>query len=344
MDIMQIQGLSGEIESELKNSRTEADLTEFFAKYLGKSGVITKATAELGQIEANRRAEVGQILNTVRQSATQGYYAKVKEIHDAQVKEQLLKDELVDITIPAISGELMRGSLHPITKVRREVEDAFSNMGFIVEDGPEVATEFENFEAVNVPKNHPARDMQDTFWLNNGDVLRTQTSAWQNHCLKTYGPEFRAIVPGRCFRNEATDASHDNTFFQCEGMMVGEDISISNLVYFMKTALTSVLGKEIDVRLRPGYFPFTEPSFELDMSCVFCGGEGCQTCKHSGWIEFCGCGMIHPKVLEMGGVDPTKYQGFAFGFGLTRLTMMKYDISDIRLLNSGSIDFIKGVK
>jgi phenylalanyl-tRNA synthetase alpha chain len=186
--------------------------------------------------------------------------------------------------------------------------------------------------------------MQDTFWLSNGQVLKTHTSASQNRLLKKYGPEFRAIFPGRCFRNEAVDASHENTFFQVEGLMVGENVSVANLIYFMKQALTAVFQKDINVRLRPGFFAFVEPGFELDASCMFCGGSGCSICKHTGWIEFCGCGMIHPNVLLMGGVDPTKYQGFAFGFGLTRLAMMKYGINEIRHFNSGNLEFLRSIK
>lgn len=206
-------------------------------------------------------------------------------------------------------------------------------MGFIVEDGVEVETEFNNFEAVNVPKDHPARDTQDTFWLNNGQLLRTHTSANQNRVMKKYGAPLRAIFPGRCYRNETMDASHDTTFWQCEGMVIDENINIANLIFFMKTMLTKVFGKEIDVRLRPGFFPFTEPSFELDCSCPYCDGEGCRVCKWGGWIELCPCGMIHPEVLKMGGIDTNKYQGFAFGLGLSRLAMMNKNITTIRVMN-----------
>lgn len=217
-------------------------------------------------------------------------------------------------------------------------------MGFTVEDYSEVVTDYECFESLNIPKHHPARDMQDTYYLENGQLLKSQTSAAQNAILRKYGPALiengtpiRAIFPGRCFRNEATDACHENTFFQMEGMMVDKDISISNLIYFMKTMLSEVFRKDIKVRLRPGFFPFVEPGFELDISCLICGGTGCPSCKHSGWLELCPCGMIHPNVLREGGIDPDKYTGFAFGLGLTRLAMMKYGIKDIRDLNSGSL-------
>ena len=215
-------------------------------------------------------------------------------------------------------------------------------MGFIIEDGLEIQTEYNNFEAVNIPKNHPARDMQDTYYLENGQLLKTHTSAAQNTIMRKYGAPnpgetLKVLFPGRCFRNENIDACHENTFFQLEGMMIGEDISISNLIYFMKVLLTEVFERDVKVRLRPGFFPFVEPGFELDINCAICGGSGCPTCKQSGWLELLPCGMIHPNVLKMGGIDPEKYTGFAFGLGLTRLAMMKYNIKDIRLFNSGNL-------
>ena len=237
-----------------------------------------------------------------------------------------------------------KGSLHPVTIAEHKVIEVFRSMGFIVEDGFEVETEYNNFEAVNVPKDHPARDMQDTFWLENGQVLRTHTSANQNRVMKQYGAPLRAIFPGRCYRNETVDASHDTTFWQLEGMVIDENISIANLIFFMKTMLTKVFGKEIKVRLRPGYFPFTEPSFELDCSCPYCDGNGCSVCKHGGWIELCPCGMIHPEVLKMGGIDIEKYQGFAFGLGLSRLAMMNKDIRTIKVLNGCKLKELKQAK
>ena len=210
-------------------------------------------------------------------------------------------------------------------------------MGFTIEDYSEIVGDYECFEALNIPKHHPARDMQDTYYLDNGQLLKTHTSAAQNAIMKKYGAPLRAIFPGRCFRNESTDACHENTFFQMEGMMIDENISISNLIYFMKTMLSQVFKRDIKVRLRPGFFPFVEPGFELDISCAICGGEGCPSCKHSGWLELCPCGMIHPEVLKAGGIDPEEYTGFAFGLGLTRLAMMKYGVKDIRDLNGGSL-------
>ncbi|MBQ9769362.1 MAG: phenylalanine--tRNA ligase subunit alpha, partial [Clostridia bacterium] len=231
-----------------------------------------------------------------------------------------------------------------ITLVQRECERIFKSMGFDVEDYSEVVTDYECFEALNIPKHHPARDMQDTYYLENGQLLKSHTSAAQNAIYKKYkdalfneGRPIKAIFPGRCFRNEATDACHENTFFQMEGVMVDKDISISNLIFFMKTMLSEVFKRDVKVRLRPGFFPFVEPGFELDISCAICGGEGCPSCKHSGWLELCPCGMIHPEVLKAGGIDPEEYTGFAFGLGLTRLAMMKYGVKDIRDLNGGSL-------
>ena len=248
----------------------------------------------------------------------------------------------IDVTIPPV---LDRGSYHPITLVQRQCERIFKSMGFNVEDYSEVVTDYECFEALNIPKFHPARDMQDTYYLENGQLLKSHTSAAQNAIYKKYrkdltekGVPIKAIFPGRCFRNEATDACHENTFFQMEGVMVDKNISISNLIYFMKTMLSEVFNRDIKVRLRPGFFPFVDPGFELDINCEICGGEGCPSCKHSGWLELCPCGMIHPEVLKAGGIDPEEYTGFAFGLGLTRLAMMKYGIKDIRDLNSGSLD------
>jgi len=307
----------------------------------------------LRDLEPSKRAEMGAKLNTRKREIEEKLFKAQKDARVREVNERLQGDALVDITVPLIGiassqaprkDVSLRGHLHPITRVQREVEEVFASMGFIIEEGAEIATEFENFDSLNTPKHHPARDMQDTFWLDNGQVLRTHTSTLQNYFLKKYGPEFRAISVGRCFRNEAVDASHENTFFQVEGMMVGKDISIANLIYFLKNALTAVFKKEIKVRLRPGFFSFVEPGFEFDMSCIFCDAKGCSVCKQSAWIEFCGCGMVHPNVLRMGGVDPEKYQGFAWGFGLTRLAMMKYGINEIRHFNSGNLEFLRSVK
>ena len=337
---MDILNLRLEFEHKLKSVGTSEELENLRLEFLGKKGKITEALQGLKDVPSDQRREYGIAINEFKQEVMAKLEETEKMIEEIELTEELNNCELYDITLPSTKKQ---GSLHPVTIVQKEVEEVFKSMGFVVEDGNEVETEYNNFEAVNVPKNHPARDMQDTFWLENGEVLKTQTSAAQNRILKTYGSPCKVIFPGRCFRNESMDASHENTFFQLEGMMVGKDISIANLIYFMKQMLSKVLKRDIDVRLRPGFFPFVEPGFELDISCPFCGGEGCPTCKNGGWIELCPCGMIHPKVLEMGGVDPKTNQGFAFGLGLTRLAMMRFGVKDIRILNSGNLKFLKNI-
>ena len=306
-------------------------------KYLSKKGEITALMAEFRAVPADMKKEVGMKINELKQSVQ----AKINEL-----KEQIdnTEDTNSDIDLTCTAYPVALGARHPLTIVKNEIIDIFSRMGFTLADGPEIDDDLHVFTKLNFAADHPARDMQDTYYLTNGQLLKSQTSAAQNAILRKYkdalienGTPIKAIFPGRCFRNEATDACHENTFFQMEGMMVGKDISISNLIYFMKTMLSQVFEKDIKVRLRPGFFPFVEPGFELDISCLICGGEGCPSCKHSGWLELCPCGMIHPEVLRMGGVDPEEYTGFAFGLGLTRLVMMKYGIKDIRDLNGGSL-------
>jgi len=214
-------------------------------------------------------------------------------------------------------------------------------MGFAVLDGPEVETEYYNFDALNIPADHPARDMQDTFWLTDGRLLRTHTSPVQIRGLETLGPPLKMIAPGRVFRNEEVDPSHEHTFYQLEGMMVDHDVSVAHLIYFMKTLLSAIFKREVTVRLRPGFFPFVEPGFELDIQCLICNGAGCPVCKHSGWVELLPCGLVHPAVLRAGGANPDEWGGFAFGLGLTRLAMMRYGIDDIRLMNSGDLRFLR---
>ena len=305
---------------------------------LGKKGQITDALKMLKDMPAEDRREFGERINVLKAQAEELINGFKEKFQREQISGGMAGE--IDITL-SVKNTL--GSLHPITIVTEQVVEIFRTMGFTIEDGFEIETEYNNFEAVNVPKHHPARDMQDTYFLDNGQVLKTQTSAAQNRILRKYGAPLKALFPGRCFRNESLDAGHENTFFQIEGMMVGEDISISNLIYFMKTLLSEVFKKDVKVRLRPGYFPFVEPGFELDINCLICGGVGCSTCKQSGWIELCPCGMIHPKVLEMGGVDPDKHTGFAFGLGLSRLAMMKYGIRDIRILNSGNLKALRQI-
>ena len=319
------------------------DIENLRVEYLGKKGKVVEILKDLKNIEPEKRKEIAMVANQAKDEIEKNLELKKEEIKEKEYENKINNTKKVDLTLPT---DLNIGSLHPITIVQKEVEEIFESMGFTVEDGNEVETEYNNFEAVNVPKHHPARDMQDTFWLENGQLLKTQTSAAQNRIMKKYGTPLKAIFPGRCFRNEELDASHENTFFQMEGMMIDKDVSIANLIYFMKTLLSEIFKKDVDVRLRPGYFPFVEPGFELDIKCLYCGGKGCKVCKHGGWIELCPCGMIHPNVLKMGGIDPEENSGFAFGLGLSRLAMMKYGINDLRILNSCDLRSLKqlGIK
>lgn len=329
-----IDGLRASFEQELLKAGSSEAVERLRVAYLGRKGSVTELLKGLKGVSAEQKKELGQVINQLKRNVEERLSQRVEDIRAAEEQREIENAEQYDVTLP-VGGDA--GSYHPITVVQRQLEEIFSSMGFTVEDYPEIVTDYECFEAVNVPKNHPARDMQDTYYLENGQLLKTQTSAAQNAILRKYGAPCRAIFPGRCFRNEATDASHENTFFQMEGIMVDKNISISNLIYFMKTMLSEVFERDVKVRLRPGFFPFVEPGFELDVNCLICGGEGCSTCHHSGWLELCPCGMIHPNVLKMGGVDPEEYTGFAFGLGLTRLVMMKYGVKDIRDLNSGNL-------
>ena len=336
-----LEAIRQKADAELATFTEQAQLENFRVQILGKKGELTSMLKMMGSLSAEERPVMGQVVNEVRAYVEQKIAEKSAELKELELKKEIESTPVFDISVPA---NLTRGSYHPITLVQRQCESVFRSMGFNIEDYSEIVTDYECFEALNIPKDHPARDMQDTYYLDNGQLLKSHTSAAQNAIYKKYksalvndGMPIKAIFPGRCFRNEATDACHENTFFQMEGVMVDKDISISNLIYFMKTMLSEVFQKDIKVRLRPGFFPFVEPGFELDISCLICGGEGCPSCKHSGWLELCPCGMIHPEVLKAGGIDPEEYTGFAFGLGLTRLAMMKYGVRDIRDLNSGSL-------
>ena len=326
---------------ELSKVHTEDDLNNLRVMFLGKSGHLTTCMKLIKDLSVEEKKVFGAEVNVLKNYVSDAVEDKKVELEQLAIQKKLDNMQRVDLTVPSRED---KGSLHPVTIIQQRLVNIFRGMGFTVEDGNEIETEYNNFEAVNVPKFHPARDMQDTFYLNNGQVLKTHTSASQNRIMRKYGAPLKAIFPGRCFRNEEIDASHENTFFQMEGMMIDKNVSISNLIYFMKSMLSEVFEREVNVRLRPGFFPFVEPGFELDCSCPYCGGKGCRVCKHSGWIELCPCGMIHPKVLEMGGIDPEEYQGFAFGLGLSRLVMMTYGFSDIRNLNSTDLKVLEQTK
>ena len=321
-------------------SATSAEALEALrVEYLGKKGYVAELMTQLRFAEDKKAA--GQLINGLKVYCEGEIERATEELRAAAIVAKVRSAKKYN---PTLASPRELGSYHPITLATREVEEVFISMGFTIENYDEIVDDYKCFEALNIPKHHPARDMQDTYYLDNGQLLKTHTSAAQNAIMKKYGAPLRAIFPGRCFRNESTDACHENTFFQMEGMMIDENISISNLIYFMKTMLSEVFKRDVKVRLRPGFFPFVEPGFELDINCEICGGEGCPSCKNSGWLELCPCGMIHPNVLREGGIDTEKYSGFAFGLGLTRLAMMKYGVKDIRDFNSGNLKALSQFK
>jgi len=305
---------------------------------LGRKGKLAEVSKTFGKLAPEERARVGKLLNSVKQELE----TRLEERQNALAsvaQDARLESEWIDLTAPAPG--IRPGSLHPVTQVQREIEELFVSLGFAIMDGPEVETEYYNFDALNIPADHPARDAQDTFWLKDGRLLRTHTSPVQLRALEKFGPPLKMIAPGRAFRNEEVDASHEHTFYQLEGMMVDRDVSVAHLLYFMKTLLSAIFHRDVTVRLRPGFFPFVEPGFELDIQCLICGGKGCAVCKYSGWVELLPFGLVNPAVLRHGGVDPEQWNGFAFGLGLTRLAMMRYGIDDIRLFAGGDLRFLR---
>ena len=333
-----LEGLEQDARRDLQEkSGNKAKLEEVYRSYLGKKGSLSHLLKSLSALEPDKRRELGQKANETRKEIEFIYNSSLEALQRKEL-ESRLKEEYYDCLRPL---SLQRGSLHPISQMQYEVEDIFRSMGFQLISGPELESDEYNFTRLNFSVDHPARDMQDTIWTSKGKLMRTHTSAVQVRALENLEPPFRVIAPGRCFRYEETDASHENTFHQVEGMMVGSELSVAHLIYVMKNFLACVFKKELRVRLRPGYFPFVEPGFELDMSCLLCDSKGCQACKQSAWIELLPCGLIHPNVLKGGGLDPQKWSGFAFGLGLDRLVMMRYGIEDIRHFLSGNLRFLK---
>jgi phenylalanyl-tRNA synthetase alpha chain len=330
-----LAGIERDAEQAFAAATTLDALRSARSRFLGKSGSLGKLMGTIKDYPPTERQQVGKTLNAANQAIQAQVEAHTRRIADADVAADASQAERFDPTLPGTRAPL--GGVHPVTAVQWQIETIFERLGFTVEAGPEMETEYYNFEALNIPAMHPARDMQDTFWLSNGLLLRTHTSPVQVRAMEKFGAPLRCIVPGRCFRYETIDASHENTFHQCEGLMIDRDVSIANLIAVMRLLLREVFERDVKVRLRPGYFPFVEPGFELDMSCLICSGAGCATCKKSGWIEILPCGMVHPNVLKFGGIDPHEYTGFAFGLGLTRLAMMKYGIRDIRVMNQGDL-------
>ena len=341
MELNEIYEVEKKFDDEIKTVSALAELENVRVKYLGKKGYITDIMSKFREVPVEQKKEFGQKVNALKGKIENAIEETKLALEQKAIEEEINNTEMFDYSLPV---DTETGSLNPRTIIQKQVVDIFKNMGFVIEDGAEVETEYNNFESVNVPKNHPARDTQDTFWLNNGQLLKTQTSAAQNRILKTYGPVCKVIFPGRVFRNEALDARHENTFFQLEGVVVGKNVTVANLIYFEKAMLKALFKKDIDVRLRPGFFPFTEPSYEMDAKCPFCSGRGCHTCGGSGWLELCPCGMIHPNVLRMAGIDPDEYNGFAFGLGFDRLVMIRTNLDDIRHLNSNNLKVLSQFK
>lgn len=335
--IQDLEKILSEAGSLIPSAKTEAELDNTKNTFIGKKGSLSAIMKKLGSLTVEEKKLVGQKSNEVSAAIEKLVQETRRKIQRVEIEKQIATESF-DVFRPL--SKRKKGTLHPITRIQMEVEDIFVSMGFQVMDGPEIETDYHNFEALNFSDDHPARDMQDTFYTDDGNLLRTHTSPIQVRALKVLTPPFKIIAPGRVFRYEEVDASHENTFNQVEGMVVGKDISIAQLIYTMEQLLTQIFGKRMIVRLRPGYFPFVEPGFELDFQCLVCGGKGCSVCKHSGWVELLPCGLIHPNVLKFGGLDPKIWTGFAFGLGLDRLVMMRYGISDIRYFNSSNLRFL----
>lgn len=340
----QIEKIAAAGEQKLAALTALSELEAWEVEYLGRKSELNTLLKGLRDLAPEEKKIVGPLGNSMKQKLIALFDAKKKDLLEKSVDWQA---EALDITAPGITTSV--GHLHPITRLEHDIEDIFSSMGFDIADGPEVETEHYNFDALNFPKDHPSRDMQDTFWITGEKKVsdrylpRTHTSGVQVRYMETHKPPLRVIVPGRVFRNEATDASHEHTFHQFECLMVDVEgqVTVATFKYVAEEFFSKFFGEKVSIRLRPSFFPFTEPSFEFDINCILCSGKGCATCKHSGWLEIGGAGMVNQRVFEAAGYKRGTYQGFAWGFGMTRLAMMKYKITDIRLLMSGDLRFIR---
>ncbi|MDD6397321.1 MAG: phenylalanine--tRNA ligase subunit alpha [Selenomonadaceae bacterium] len=316
------------------------DLNDIRVKYLGKKGELTTILRGLGQLSKEDRPRIGQIVNEARQQLEQLIAEKNEELRSAELQKRL-GSEKIDVTLAG--RRPARGHLHPLTLTLMEIKDIFMRMGFSVEEGPEIEKDYYNFEALNLPKDHPARDMQDSFYITEDILMRSQTSPVQARTMENHEPNspIRMIAPGRVYRRDDYDATHSPMFTQIEGMVIDKGISLADLKGTLETFLKQIFGEKVKVRLRPSFFPFTEPSAEVDISCVMCKGAGCRVCKGTGWLEILGAGMIHPNVLRMSGYDPEKVSGFAFGMGVERITMLRYGIDDLSLFYDNDLRFLK---
>jgi phenylalanyl-tRNA synthetase alpha chain len=335
---MNLEKLKTKAVNEVESSSDLKELDEVFKKYLGKRGTLTQILRSIKNLPERERIRRGKEANEIKNYLRVQFDQKAVELK-SEARKKAEEKEWIDVTLPGKKPLL--GHLHPLTLVRRKIEEIFQAMGFTVIEGPEIETEWYNFDALNIPKDHPARDLWDTFYLKNGKLLRTHTSPVQIRYMEKNNPPLRIIVPGRIFRREATDASHEINFYQVEGLMVDKAVSAANFKAIIQEFFRRFFSKAVEIRMRPSYFPFTEPSFEIDMTCFNCGGKGCPACSRTGWMEIMGAGMVHPNVLKNAGLNPKNWQGFAFGMGLDRLAMMKYKINDIRLFYSSDLRFLQ---
>ena len=333
-----LEEIKASVEGVLKNAKDMEALEQIRIKYLGKKGELTAVLKGMGKLSAEERPKMGALANEIRGRLEKEIDEKKSEI-GAALEKAKLKAEIVDVTMPGKKHKT--GKLHPLTKTMNEIEDIFIGMGFQIADGPEVEYDYYNFEALNIPKNHPARDTQDTFYIEDNIVLRTQTSPMQVRVMEKTKPPIRILAPGRVYRSDTGDATHSPVFHQIEGLVVDKGVTMADLKGTLAMMAKSLYGEQTKVRFRPHHFPFTEPSAEVDVSCFVCGGKGCSVCKGEGWIEILGCGMVHPKVLKNCGIDPEVYSGFAFGIGLERIAMGRYDINDLRLFFENDLRFLK---
>lgn len=334
----QLQKIREEAQKELESIKDLSALDNIRVKYLGKKGELTSVLRGMGKLSAEERPVIGQLANDVRARLEELIEKAKGDIADKEMESKIQKEK-IDVTMPGKRHPM--GRKHPLTTVLDELKDIFIGMGFSIADGPEVEYDKYNFELLNIPKNHPARDTQDTFYISENVVLRTQTSPVQIRVMEQQKPPIRVIAPGKVFRSDTVDATHSPVFHQIEGLVVDKGITMGDLKGTLEMFVKKLYGDDVKVRFRPHHFPFTEPSAEVDVSCFVCGGEGCRVCKGEGWIEILGCGMVHPKVLENCGIDPEVYSGFAFGVGLERIVMRRYDIDDLRLFYENDLRFLK---
>ena len=334
----QIEEIRVKSKEEINNVTNLRELDEVRVKYLGKKGELTGVLRGMGALSPEERPVIGSLVNTVRDELDNLIKQREEEFKQEELKEKLEK-ERIDVTLPGT--KIKRGSKHPLNRIIEEVEDLFVSMGYDVVEGPELETDEYCFERLNLPKGHPARDMQDTFYITDEYLLRTQTSAVQARVMLQNEEKtpIRVICPGKVYRRD-DDATHSHQFAQVEGLVIDKNISLADLKGTLEIFMRKMLGENTNLRFRPSYFPFTEPSYEVDVTCFKCAGKGCNLCKHTGWIELLGSGMVHPNVLKMNGYDPEVYSGFAFGTGLDRLAMFKYGITDIRLLYTNDVRFL----